>query len=94
MLFEEGISKESEFESDAFSVEAMITLGYDWKSYQSYLNKVAALIYQGDGEVVSKTHPDISERLESISSIREISHQDNIKGKTHVKRFNQYQAPQ
>ena len=90
LLFEEGVSKNDEFEADGIGSEVMVSLGYDWTSYQSYLAIIKSQMAKGNGAILSKTHPDIDTRIEKISTLaRELEFND-IKGKQNAKRFKEY----
>ena len=91
LLFEEGISKESELEADSVSLEILTTLGYDWGSYRNYLSGIADKHSGKQGQVLSKTHPSIPQRLEHISTMSRTLNLTNSHGKTNVKRFRRYQ---
>lgn len=93
MLFEEGISKNSEFEADAFGIEALVALDYDWNSYRNYLRSMEQLIDQGYGKVVSKTHPSIPQRIAHIDSTVADFQLNNNQGKTNAKRFKKFTSP-
>ncbi|MBU3916757.1 M48 family metalloprotease [bacterium] len=87
LLFEEGVSKESEFESDAESVEILTTLGYDWKSYRDYLLNIDQRINSGQGNIISKTHPSIAGRIKHIEKITLEQNLTDFQGKQNTERF-------
>ena len=90
ILFEEGLAKEDEFESDTHAVEMLITLNYDWVSYREYIQKLKKLIAQGQGKVISKTHPDVATRINNMNTKAKINQYKNTTGKINAKRFKQY----
>ena len=90
ILFEEGRSKEDEFEADSIGVEAMVTLGYDWRSYRSYLESLEGEIQRGVGKIVNKTHPSTRQRVNNINRLVEKLHLNTVNGKKNAKRFKKY----
>ncbi len=92
LLFEEGISKESELSADKGAVEIMKTIQYDWKSYQEYLNKIESLLAAGQGEVILKTHPSTSDRTAHINRLSNSLQLNKTQGKQNVARFQKYQT--
>jgi len=90
LLFEEGIAKESEFEADATGVEALTALGYDWQSYRDYIAGLEGYIGQGQGKVLNKTHPSVSQRLDKISELSNQSYFGELYGRKNVRRFQKY----
>ena len=49
--FEEGRSKEMEVEADLQGIRTMMELGYDWKSYINYLEKLDHLMGDASAEI-------------------------------------------
>lgn len=90
LLFEEGVSKNDEFEADGLGSEGLVSLGYDWTSYQSYLTIIKAQMQKGHGDVLSKTHPDIDDRIERIDKLASELAFNEMKGKRNAKRFKKY----
>ncbi len=90
ILFESGIEKKFEIGADAEAIQILVALGYDWKSYTTYLKKLDQMIYKKQRETISKTHPSVTERIEKINSIAEESEIMDYTGKKHKKRFHEY----
>ena len=90
ILFEEGLAKEDEFESDTHAVEMLITLNYDWSNYRDYIQTLKKLIAQGQGKVISKTHPDVTTRINKINATAQKNQYQTTTGKINVQRFKQY----
>lgn len=90
LLFEEGVSKKAEFEADELGSEVMVTMGYDWASYQNYLTVIKSQMEKGYGKVLSKTHPGIDERIGRINQLAEALDFKHIKRKQNAKRFKRY----
>jgi len=90
LLFEEGVSKEGEFQSDQFSMMVLTTLRYDRESYLAYLKELGHEISGKKEAVISKTHPPVAER---ISSLRQDLKKHNMaykQGTKNVARFQDY----
>jgi predicted Zn-dependent protease len=90
LLFEEGISKEAELETDAAAIESLVTIGYDWTSYKDYIQQIDSDIHNAYREVLSKTHPDISQRLASMEKFAETLRIKNVIGKKNAIRYESY----
>jgi predicted Zn-dependent protease len=88
ILFEEGIDKKDELESDSIAVETANTLGYDWKSYKTYLSQI--LSHSDQMKVLSKTHPTIEERISELNKMATKNNFMDIEGKKNEKRFKEY----
>jgi beta-barrel assembly-enhancing protease len=88
ILFEEGINKKDELESDALAVEMSNSLGYDWKSYKNYLHRISGHIEQM--HVLSKTHPTITDRISELDRVAAKNNFMDIEGKKNEKRFKEY----
>jgi predicted Zn-dependent protease len=86
-LFEKGVEKEDEFESDRVATETLINLGYNWKKYVQYINNLKYSIKSGEGEVLSKTHPTPSERVQMIKDSVKKLEIANYTGKNNKTRF-------
>ncbi|MGK5094597.1 M48 family metalloprotease [Deltaproteobacteria bacterium TL4] len=90
MLFEEGVDKQDERDADSAAIEMMATLGYDVVSYRNYIESLKNLNAEGDGKVLSKTHPSVKERVQYIDQrVAELSLKE-IPGKTNQQRFKDY----
>ena len=92
MLMEEGLSKEDEADADQKALEMLITLGYDPQSYLNYLQSLKPHLAQGGAEVLSKTHPTIEFRYQSLSEFISRHQLDKIQGKKNEKRFKKIMA--
>ena len=92
MLMEEGLSKEDEADADQKALEMLITLGYDPQSYLNYLQSLKPHLAQGGAEVLSKTHPTIEFRYQSLSEFIHRHKLDKIQGKKNEKRFKKIMA--
>ena len=90
ILFEEGLAKEDEFESDRHAVEMLITLNYDWGNYRNYIQTLKKLIAQGQGKILSKTHPDVMTRVNNMNATAQKNQYQSTTGKINVQRFKQY----
>ncbi len=90
LLFEEGISKEAELETDAAAIESLVTIGYDWKSYRDYIERIESDLDNQYRAVLSKTHPDISLRLAAMATLAKTLQIDNETGKKNAKRYESY----
>ncbi|NQU65603.1 MAG: M48 family metalloprotease, partial [SAR324 cluster bacterium] len=89
-LFEEGLSKNDELESDSMGVAIMIGQGYDGRSYQDYIANLQTLIKGGHGEVLSKTHPTTQARVAGIEKTIQQQNPSAQTGKKNESRFAQY----
>ena len=69
LLFQEGLSKQDEFEADSLAAIKMASLGYDWKSYRDYVAGLSDLIKVGAGDDISKTHPAVDDRIAKINAV-------------------------
>jgi predicted Zn-dependent protease len=90
LLFEEGIAQGSELDTDAAAVETLITLGYDWKSYRNYLQRIDLKSGSLYTKVLSKTHPTVVQRLDSIDALAQTLNLMNETGKKNAKRYQSY----
>ena len=86
ILFEEGRSKEMEVEADLQGIRTMMELGYDWKSYINYLEKLDHLMGDASTEI-SKTHPTSHERVAAIEKLVADQKFFSKPGKKNQKRF-------
>lgn len=74
MLFEEGIAKEAEFESDQVGTLFLTNAGYDPNGLYRYLNRIKSA--KGESlAVLSKTHPPLETRL---TSLRDFSNAEKL----------------
>ncbi len=87
MLMEEGLSKEDEADADQKALEMLITLGYDPQSYLNFIQSLKPHLSQGGAEVLSKTHPTIEFRYQSLSEFISRHNLDKIQGKKNENRF-------
>jgi len=90
LLFEQGIQKSEEHQSDRLAVETLFSLGYDIKSYYNLISELKSEYGLGRAQVVSRTHPDIDSRLGEINKFMQknnISMDGNI---TNENRYNDY----
>ncbi len=87
LLFEEGISQESELATDTAAVESLVTLGYDWNSYRDYLRAIESKSEKRYRKVLSKTHPSITQRLESINQLAQSLNISDESGKKNANRY-------
>jgi beta-barrel assembly-enhancing protease len=69
LLFEQGVQKGEELDSDALAVETLMALGYDLKSYFDLIKSLPHEIKRGRAKVVSKTHPSTKQRLRSLKGL-------------------------
>ena len=77
LMEEEGLSAKFELESDALSIEMLTTVGFDWKSYRTYISRLSNL----------KHYPATNKRLETIdNTVTQIGLED-YEGKTNDSRF-------
>lgn len=89
-LFEEGLSKGDELESDTMGVAILIDQGYDGQAYRDYVANLQMMIQGGQGEVLSKTHPTTSVRVASIEKTIEQKNPSAQTGKRNENRFAEY----
>lgn len=90
LLFEEGISKELEMETDSAAIETLVTLDYHWKSYQDYIQSVDSDSNSVYTKVLSKTHPTIAQRIDSMKRLALALNLNAETGKTNAKRYQLY----
>lgn len=68
LLFDKGLKKQDEFDSDRLAVLLLANAGYDPGALKRYLGRVQAL--KGDEtKVVTTTHPSFSDRLASLDQV-------------------------
>ncbi|MBU2510319.1 M48 family metalloprotease [bacterium] len=87
LLFEEGISREAELATDTAAVESLVTLGYDWSSYRDYLRAIESKPENKYRKVLSKTHPSITLRVESINNLAQSLNISDELGKKNANRY-------
>lgn len=90
LLFEEGISQQSELDTDSAAIETLLTLNYNWKSYREYVESIEKNTSSNYRQVLSKTHPNSADRLESLDNLALSLQINDLKGKTNAKRFQSY----
>ncbi len=90
ILFESGIDEKLEINSDVESIQTLVAVGYDWKSYTEYLRKINKKIFKDQRKVNSKTHPPIEERIEKIDSAVDDYDLTGHEGRKHKDRFHEY----
>ncbi len=89
LLFEIGVEKKFETESDLEAIKIMIALNYDWKSYVRFLEKIDNKTYQNRREVISKTHPPLADRIRQIEAEAGKLSTKTFYGRKHQKRFHE-----
>ncbi len=87
LLFEIGVEKKFETESDLEAIKIMIALNYDWKSYVRFLEKIDNKTYKNQRSVISKTHPPLAERINTINAEADKLATLTFRGRQHQKRF-------
>ena len=75
-----------EVEADLQGIKTMMELGYDWKSYINYLEKLDHLTGDASAEI-SKTHPTSHERIAAIKKLVAGQKYVSKPGKKNQKRF-------
>ncbi len=90
IYFNEGFDKKKEFEADSECIQIIAGIGYDWKAYVEYLNKLDSYSNSKKGKVISKTHPPVLERIQQITKEAKKYEFKNISGKQNPKRFSKY----
>ena len=89
LLFEIGVEKKFETDSDLEAVKIMIALNYDWRSYVRFLEKIDNETYQNRRTINSKTHPPLAERIEQIEAEAGKFATETFNGRKHQKRFHE-----
>ncbi|MBF0363639.1 MAG: M48 family metalloprotease [Oligoflexia bacterium] len=69
ILFEEGISKKEELQSDGEAIKTLISLGYNPNNYLFLIKSLAKVMQMERGKVLSKTHPSVTQREQEIEEI-------------------------
>ena len=87
MLMEEGLSKEDEADADQKALEMLVSTGYDLQSYLNYLQSLKPYLEQGQAKVLSKTHPTIEFRYNTLQEFILKNGLENFQGKKNEKRF-------
>ena len=87
MLMEEGLSKEDEADADQKALEMLMSTGYDLQSYLDYLQSLKPYLEQGQAKVLSKTHPTIEFRYNTLQEFIIKNGLENFQGKKNEKRF-------
>ncbi len=87
LLLKEGLSKEDEMEADRNVVEMMAATGYRVGRYLDYLESLRPLLEKGEGKVLSKTHPPLSQRVKQLRVYIKQQGIDPAIGKTNALRF-------
>ncbi len=67
ILFEKGLKKQDEMDSDRISAMAIASAGYDPSGLSRYLKKISAA--EKDTKLLTGTHPSFDERIKSINSV-------------------------
>ncbi len=88
LLFEEGISMKEELLADYLALLTLQAQGLNWQSYIDYLANMDKAIAKGQGEVVQKTHPPTSERIDSLN--RHVKSWDESPKEVNQTRFKKY----
>lgn len=90
LLFEEGLDKQDEFESDTLAIQMLVNLNYDWSSYRNYVRDIKKSMRAGHGKVLSKTHPSVEDRIANIEKVALQNGMQNLLGKINKERFDEY----
>jgi len=69
ILFEEGLKKEDEMESDTLSVLLISNAGYDPGEYKKLLKKMVRNEGKESTKILSETHPSFSDRVASVENL-------------------------
>jgi len=93
MLMEEGLSKEDEADADQKALEMLMSTGYDLQSYMNYLQSLKQYLEQGQAKVLSKTHPTIEFRYNTLREFIIKNNLENFQGKKNEKRFQKIITP-
>ncbi|MGK0291064.1 MAG: putative Zn-dependent protease, partial [bacterium] len=73
--------------ADKEAIQTLVSLGYDWKSYPKYLEKIGKFLNKKEGKVLSKTHPPMQKRVLKIQQAIQLGDLNNQGGKKKAKRF-------
>lgn len=89
LLFEEGLTKESEFESDQVGTMFLANAGYDPEGLFRYLSRIKSARKESLN-VLSHTHPSLDTRLTSLSNFTKTEQLSSLQSKTFKSRFDKY----
>lgn len=90
VLFAEGLSQVDEEQSDLFSIELLLNLGYDPRDYLRLFQRIAVELREKSDQTMSKTHPPLRNRFELMTQFMK-ENAELIEGtKTYHQRFKQY----
>jgi predicted Zn-dependent protease len=92
ILLKNGLKKEDEFEADRVGILLTALAGYDAQPYREYLSRVAQL-ESTRTEVVHKTHPPFSQRLQAMDETINTSHLAELHYPILQQRFENYARP-
>ncbi len=67
ILFEKGLKKQDEMDSDRISTMTITSVGYDPAALKRYLNKISA--DKEDTKILTGTHPTFEERIKGLDAV-------------------------
>lgn len=89
VLFRKGINRDNELEADKLALETTVALGYDWKGYYDYLQRIKRAF--GEEGVFRKTldmtHPPMERRMDILDGIVRDNKLHKVKGTRNAGRF-------
>lgn len=86
MLFEEGLSKEAEYESDQIGTLFLANAGYDPEGLQRYLSRIKSAKSE-ELNILSTTHPPLDDRLASLGAFTQAEQLQGSESKRFKQRF-------
>lgn len=88
LLFEEGLQKNEEMQSDEIATKALYSLNYSVTAYKELISKLDDGENQSNAKIVSKTHPNSKMRVSAIEKF--ISKNIQTNSYLNENRYNNY----
>ena len=88
ILFEKGLKKQDEFDSDRVATMIITTAGYDPTAMKRYLMKIASA--EKETAIMTGTHPSFTERIRSVNDVLAENQLTENKQAIAKGRFNEY----
>ena len=87
ILFEKGLKKQDELDSDTIATMTLASAGYDPSALSRYLSKIS--VSEKEVRVLSGTHPSFEERIKGIESVLAENRSTDSKPAVVKERFNE-----